>query len=94
MTAHGVGETTPSPAGQKIYEFLFGFFDFLKSQTSLRTIFDEKKIEYNWGCNREERRYKIKDLQEVRKKARSIRKEIYISEQKSKDQLYILNMFD
>ena len=60
----------------------------------IQIAFDQKEIEYNWGCNREERRYKIKDLQEVRKKARKIRKEIYISEQKSKDQLYILNMFD
>ena len=60
----------------------------------IQIVFDEKKILYNWECNRESRRNNIKVLQEVRKKARSIRKEIYVSEQKSKDQLYILNMFD
>ena len=60
----------------------------------IQIAFDQKEIEYNWECNRAERRYKIKDLQEIRKEARRIRKEIYVSEQKSEDQLYILNMFD
>ena len=60
----------------------------------IQLVYNEKDIEYEWGREKSKRMRHIKTLSEIRKEVRNIRNEISISEKKSKDQLYILNMFD
>ena len=57
-------------------------------------VFDEKDYENKWTSEKENRKADIMVFNEARKKAMKFRKYINESEKRSKDQMYILNMFN
>ncbi len=60
----------------------------------IQIVYDKKEVEISWTKNRDARKDDIDYLKKLRKTVKKIRKDISISEKKSEDQLYILNMFD
>jgi hypothetical protein len=57
-------------------------------------VFNEKEVEYEWKTAKYTRKQDKKVLEEMRKNAKEIRKGIELSEKKSDDQMYVLNMFN
>lgn len=57
-------------------------------------VFNEKEVEYEWKKAKTTRKRDREALNELRERAKEIRKGIELSEKKSDDQMYVLNMFN